>query len=330
MIASVLHRAAGLTIAADRALPGFVPLADSPSGGSVHGPANDKDVRMHLETRPHWHGVPVVLVHRASNLDTSGQPVVTVSRSAEGFHFSYADGTRVWIDGRGTDVWCTWPSTASLEDTCTYLCGPILGLVLRLRGSLAFHASAVQFGAAAIGFVGPHGAGKSTLAAALAARGCAIVTDDVLHVRREGSAWLAEPFASMLKLWPDGAELALQRSDLPRIAAGWDKRALVPDDRIPAVDDALPLAALFCFAEPDARPGIEPIPAASALVRLAADTSAAHLLDREMRAAEFQALAALVRDIPCWSLTPPDSPRDHPRFVDQILVWGRDCGHAAG
>ena len=282
---------------------------------------------MHLETRPPWHDVPAVLVHSASNLDPSGFPIVTVSRSAEGFHVSYSDGTRVWIDVRGTDVWCTWPSSASLDDTCTYLSGPILGLVLRLRGSLAFHASAVQFGDAAAGFVGRHGAGKSTLAAALAARGGAIVTDDVLHVRRDRDGWIAEPFPSMLKLWPDGAELALHRSDLPRIVEGWDKRALVPDGRIRAVSDALPLGALFCFGEPAARAAVTPISAASALLRLAANTSAAHLLDREMRAAEFHALAALVRDIPCLDLTPPGTPRDYPGFVDQVIAWDRGVRH---
>ena len=318
MIASVLHRAAGLTIAADRPLPGFVVLPNP----SSHVPSPQADVRFHLAQRPSWRAAAAVL-HRADSDHTSGDPVVIVSRSADGFHFAYADGTHVWIDATGTNVWCTWPPSASLDDTCTYLYGPVLGLVLRVRGLLTFHASAVQFGSGVIGFAGPHGAGKSTLAAALGTRGCAVVTDDILRVRVEGSQWLAEPFASMLKLWPAGAELALRRSDLPRIADGWNKRALALGSGIPAVEGALPLAALACLSEPAERAAIAPLSPATALVRLAGNTSAAHLLDRDMRAAEFRALSALVRDVPCVAIAPPAHPRDHARFVDDVVAWGQ-------
>jgi hypothetical protein len=320
--ASVLHRAAGLIVAADRPLPGFLPQP-APSRCA-------EDLRIHLQTRPPWHALHAVPIRSADTIAGAGEPNVGVSRSADGFHFAYTDGTRAWIDASGTNVWCTWPASASLDDTCTYLYGPILGLVLRLRGSLAFHASAVQIDGGTIGFAGPHGAGKSTLAAALGAAGCAVVTDDVLHVRREGSAWLAEPFTSMLKLWPEGAQLAL-RGDarLPRIAAGWNKRALALGDRIPAADIALPLIALACLAEPASRFAIEPISPAAALLRLAANSSASHLLDRDMRATEFRALSALVRDVPCAIVTPSEDPLDYSRFVDRVLAWGHQHGRSA-
>jgi hypothetical protein len=308
----VRHHAAGLIVAADRPLPGF-----------VLQPAHDEraDVWIHLDARPAWADTDATL--HSGRAPAGGDPVVVVSRSAEGFHFAYADGTRAWIDGVGTNVWCTWPAAASLEDTCTYLYGPVLGLVLRLRGALAFHASAVQIGSTAIGFVGPHGAGKSTLAAALGAAGCPVVTDDVLHVRQK-DGWMAEPFASMLKLWPEGAGLALGASaDLPRIAEGWDKRALPLGGFIPAVTRPLPLSGLGIFADAAARPAITPLPAPSALLQLAANSSASHLLDRERRAAEFTMLSALVRDVPCATLTPPGDPRDYPAFVQRVLEWSR-------
>ena len=304
-------------------MPGFVPQPAS---------AERADLYIHLESRPGWWSAGATPVHAADNTNDAGQSIVVISRSSDGFHFDYADGTRAWIDDAGTNVWCTWPPAASLEDTCTYLYGPILGLVLRLRGALAFHASAVQIGGVAVGFVGPHGAGKSTLAAALGAAGCPVITDDVLHIRQEQPSgsdpddrrWSVEPFASMLKLWPEGARLALgDRADLPRIAAGWNKRALALGDGIPAASRTLPLAALACFQDPAAQPGIESIPAAAALLRLAANSSASHLLDRDRRAAEFRMLSDLVRDVPCVTLTPPEDPRDYPSFVTQVLEWGR-------
>ena len=316
MIASVLHRAAGLIVAADRPLPGFEPLpADSHP---------TEDVRIHLGTRPPWHAADASPLHTSDATDPAGRPVVTVSRSTGGFHFTYADGTRVWIDTRGTNVWSTWPPAASLDDTCSYLYGPILGLVLRLRGALAFHASAVQIGTGAIGFVGPRGAGKSTLAAALAAAGCPVVTDDVLHVRPQENRWIVEPFPAMLKLWPDGARLALGDStDLPAIAEGWDKRALVPGGRVAGATGPLPLLALACLGSSGDAPSIAPLPAAAALIQLAGNSSACHLLDRDSRAVEFRALSMLVQRVPCATLTPPEDPRQYPSFVRRVLEWGR-------
>lgn len=314
MIGPVLHRAAGLIVSADRALPGF----DAAEG------SRDEDVRFHLQCRPSWHAAPAARVHEAATLDSSGNPIVTVLRSAEGFHFTYADGTDAWIADDGNDVWCTWADSASLADTCTYLSGPILGLVLRLRGALALHASAVQIGAGAIGFVGPHEAGKSTLAAALGAAGCAVVTDDVLHVRAEGTQWFVEPFAAMLKLWPDGARLAIgHHADLPLIADGWDKRALVPGGRVAAARGPLPLTALACLSPRVGVPSIEPMSAPRALLQLAANSSATHLLDSAARAAEFRILSRLVASVPCVVLAPPEQRSAYPEFVDNVLRWAR-------
>jgi hypothetical protein len=316
LIASVLHRAAGLIVAADRPLPGFVRLPPESNC--------PEDVRIHLETRPSWHSAAATPIHTADATDPTGRPVVAVSRSRSGFHFAYADGTRAWVESGGATVWCTWPASASLDDTCTYLYGPILGLLLRLRGALAFHASSVQIGDGAVGFVGPHGAGKSTLAAALAAAGCPIVTDDVLHVRLSGSRWMVEPFASMLKLWPDGARLALgECADLPRIAAGWDKRALMPGGPLTAATAPLPLLALASFAPMAAVPGIEPLSPATAFIRLAANSSATHLLDADLRGVEFRALSALVRSVACATVSPPQDARQYPAFVEGVLNWGR-------
>ena len=314
MSAPVQHRAAGLIILADRGLPGFIAVVEP----------QQPDVFIHLGLRPPWHDAPSAPVYAADHLDAHGIPIVRVSRSLEGFHFQYADQTRIWIQASGQDVWCTWPESASLEDTCTYLSGPILSLLLRIRGALALHASAVQIGSGAIGFVGAHNAGKSTLAAALGAAGCRVVTDDVLHVRAEGTRWMAEPFASMLRLWPHGAHLALGAgAELPEIAAGWDKRALHLGGAIPAASAPLPLIGLAWLAPRGSEAAIEPLSAGTALVHLAANSSAGHLLDSATRAVEFSALSNLVRCVPCAAITAPSHPAAFPGFVTHVLEWGR-------
>lgn len=307
-----LHSAAGLIVSAERPLPGFVGVAS----------AGLADLHIHLQRRPSWHSSRCAPHYTAETLAIDGEPIVTVSRSAQGFHFDYSDGTRVWIGDDGSEVWCTWPDRASLADTCTYLSGPILGLVLRLRGALALHASAVQIGNGAVGFVGPHGAGKSTLAAALAAAGYPLITDDVLHVHPEGARWIAEPFTAMLKLWPDGARLALgDATDLPVIVDGWDKRALVPGEHVAAVAVARPLTALACLTPREMESHVDPLSPATALIRLTPHTSASHLLDAAARPAEFVALSSLVRSIPCVALTPPADAAGFPAFVARVVTW---------
>lgn len=68
-----------------------------------------------------------------------------------------------------------------------FLLGPVLAITLYQRGYLVMHASAVAMRDArgewgALGFLGHSGAGKSTMAAALHARGHRVVSDDIVVV----------------------------------------------------------------------------------------------------------------------------------------------------
>ncbi|WP_251965681.1 hypothetical protein [Salinibacter ruber] len=60
--------------------------------------------------------------------------------------------------------------------------GLAMGLILDQRGTVTFHASAVDLGGKSVAFAGPKGAGKSTAAAAFHAAGYPIITDDLLPV----------------------------------------------------------------------------------------------------------------------------------------------------
>jgi hypothetical protein len=60
--------------------------------------------------------------------------------------------------------------------------GLAMGLILDQRGTVTFHASAVDLGKKSIAFAGPKGAGKSTAAAAFHDAGYPIITDDLLPV----------------------------------------------------------------------------------------------------------------------------------------------------
>ena len=79
-----------------------------------------------------------------------------------------------------------------------FLVGRILPWAAVLRGHEAFHASAVAVRGRAAAFVGATGAGKTSLAVQLVARGADFVTDDVLSLSREGDEIRAHAGAAIL------------------------------------------------------------------------------------------------------------------------------------
>jgi len=316
---AILHRAAGLIIAADAPIPG---LPAAPVGLSP-------EIHIHLDSPAPWRDLPVDEFHRSDYVDAGDRPVVTVGRSPCGFLFSYADGTSVWIDTDGTDIWCTRSPDSTIEDLATYLTGPIFGFVLRRRGHVSLHASAVQVGNGAMILVGPHGAGKSTIAAALAARGCALVTDDVLHVRKTAAGWVAEPFASGLKLWPDASALVLGPAvSLPRLTPTWDKRSLGLKQFgvIAAPGPVMVQSVLFLeWSDSDrVEPSLETIGAAETVVRLATHGSAAHLLDDRQRAQEFHTYAGLATSVRVKRAVLSRRRDAFPTCIDRIHRWASE------
>ena len=321
----MVHAAAGLTIAADRRIPGL----------AVSAPDRPPDVIFHLDTPAPWARLVFQHHYAAELTDDLGRPTVTVGRARSGFHFQYADDTHVWIDDAASEVWCTWPREATLEDTATYLTGPVLGFLLRRRGMFALHASAVRVGHAALVLVGPHGSGKSTTATAFGLRGCAVIADDIVRVARTARGWMAEPFGGLLRLWPDAVRLVLGgAAQLPRITPTWDKRALeIGTCSISGAGEPVPIGAVAFLDEredsPDA-PRLEAVGGAEAVVRLATHSSASHLLDDNERAREFAILARLTAHLACTRAVAARSERSFPAFIDLLHDWANErCSNAA-
>src|SRR5260370_12112281 len=112
---------------------------------------------------------------------TSGEPILRVWDVAGGafLRVDYTGGPQFWLDRKREVLWADWPETSSLEDTCSYLLGPVLGYLLRLRGVTCLHASAVAFDNSCVAFVGTAGGGKSSTPAAFSPHGHRVVSDDV-------------------------------------------------------------------------------------------------------------------------------------------------------
>lgn len=108
-----------------------------------------------------------------------------------------------------------------------FLLGPALAVLLHQRGLLVLHASSVSIDGRAIAFAAEKGEGKSTLAAALHARGHPLVADDVLAIDLNCKDTVRVfPGFPQLKLAPDSAsQLSATPHELPLIHPELDKRA---------------------------------------------------------------------------------------------------------
>ncbi|MGA2262696.1 MAG: hypothetical protein ABSH28_14835, partial [Acidobacteriota bacterium] len=89
---------------------------------------------------------------------------------------------------------------AKLEFAPTVLVGYVLGYVLYLRGVLCLHGSVLERGGRAIAVLGEHGAGKSTIAAALVQRGALLLSDDLVVIPRTERGVFVEPGCAGMRL----------------------------------------------------------------------------------------------------------------------------------
>ena len=269
------------------------------------------------------------LWYTSSYKDGKGEHVLKVCRLNKGSYFklSYSDGMEFFVDSQGTAVWATWPDRLAIEDAAVYLLGPVMGFVLRLRGTVCLHASAISIGDQAVALVGPAGAGKSTTAAAFARRGHAVLSDDVVALVEFHDGFLIQPAYPQLRLWPSSVEVLYGMSNaLPRLVPAddsWDKCYLVLDGSGHEFrKQPMPLAAIYVLSDratSDAAPFIEPMSAYAGLIGLVGNSYSNHLLDKDMRAHEFALLNRVVKSVPLRCVFPHTDPARLSRLCEAIL-----------
>ncbi len=299
------HTVFGLTLRSNLRIPGLAQLENSLDSAAV-------DI--------HWGQTPSAgsivsagseeLVYTSSYNDESGNPGLRIWKSTDDvfLHLLYYDGTEFWVERKGRAVWAVWPETSSLEDASSYLLGPVLGLLLRMRGVTCLHASAVALGNRSIALVGTEGAGKSTTAAAFAREGHGVISDDVAALEECSVGFRVLPAYPHVSLWPDSVKMLYGSSEaLPRFSAGWEKRRLSLNGNGANFEkNVLPLSAIYLLGDrrPDPAPYVEVMRSQAALLSLVADSYANKILDREMRAREFDTLSRLAGTVPVRRVFP--------------------------
>jgi hypothetical protein len=304
----------GLLLRSNLPIPELVP---------AQGPSSDPAVNLHMHESPSGDlSGPKILTYTSEYLDPTGQPALRIWKSADGrfLHLVYFDGTQFWMDYKGTDLWAQWPDNLTIEDTATYL----LGLLLRLRGVTCLHASAISVGERAIAFVGSEGAGKSTTAAMFAQKGCPVISDDVVALTERQGAYYVFPAYPYLSLWADSVTVVYgPDKKLPSFSANWDKRLLsLSANNLKFEGKQLRLGALFMLGERDSLPNsprVESLTPKEGLLSLVANSYATNLLDKDMRAVEFEFLGRMLQSVPVQRLIAHKDPSKIDRLRDVVL-----------
>lgn len=126
----------------------------------------------------------------------SATPNCVLVRLADSTRVSIARGTEINVDLRGNPV----------DHARLFSLNIGLGLLLRQRGHLILHATAIEIEGRGIAIAGPSGSGKSVIAARAAQRGFPILTDETCVLGQgdqTGSIVLGPP---VIQLWRDAIE----------------------------------------------------------------------------------------------------------------------------
>lgn len=240
-------------------------------------------------------GLPPVVELQPGGADGSGA-VITISSTPEvtppperlldedGGVRRLADGRLLSLDRHRSQAVFHGPPLSPDLLAHPYL-GPVATAFSRWRGRESFHAGAFVLGGRAWAVTGPRTAGKSTLLAALAARGTTVLTDDILVT--DGELAFDGPRCVDLRERPpfDGLDLvAARRGERLRL-------------RLPGTPGPVPLGGWFFLSWSDELEA-EPVPAGTALGALAARRAGRQL-------PSDPAVVLSLSTLPVWRLRRP-------------------------
>jgi hypothetical protein len=298
----VTHSVYGLRLLSNTPLPGL--QITSTLNSEI-----DVEVLLKEESRP----LPLFsqsseVFYSSPHKNHEGDPILRVGELDKAhLIFFYSDGLRFAVARNGKGVVGDWPDDYSLEDAATYLLGPILGFVLRLRGTVPLHASCIAVDGRAIGLLGAPGAGKSTTAAAFARLGYPIVSEDVVPLSERDNSFWVKPGYPRINLWPSSVHAMFgDENALPVVTPAWGKRFLALDQNgLQFQSQALPLGGIYYLGDRDSDtrdPVIEPLDGTVAMMTLVGNTYVNYVLDDAMRSHEFDVLGRLVSNVPVLSV----------------------------
>lgn len=186
-------------------------------------------------------------------------------------------GNRCWMDipsvarfliRDGVEVQIAPCAEVEASTLRNYLLGTVVGVLCHQRGLYPLHAACLSLGGQACAFSGNSGIGKSTLAAALAARGHVLLSDDLCVLDLSGPVPMVQPAFPRVKLWPRSMQAL--KIDPEGLHHDGDKHHFRFSDVAHFTPDPVPLHAVyFLRAAQETEPeGITELTTPEALHRL--------------------------------------------------------------
>ena len=200
--------------------------------------------------------------------------------------------------------------------------GRVMALALHAAGLVCLHGSAVGVKGGAIGFLGSKHAGKSTLAQALVEGGATLISDDMLAIDIQSTAFV-RPGLPQVRLWSDSAA-RLGGPGVSRSIGAGGKHVLEPEDASLEFR-AQPCAALYLLAPvrggADAAARRTPVEPVAATAFLIGQNKLGRLLASAETARLFALYGKLARDVPVYRLEVSRGYDQLPEVVRQLKAW---------
>ncbi len=188
-------------------------------------------------------------------------------RSARDLYLVFPDLARFLVSPENRCIHAT-PESGVPETTLGHLLlNQVIPLALANEGHLMLHASVVAAPDVTVAFLGETGAGKTTMATALALRGWPLVTEDVVRLEFAPDGVLCHPCPSPPRLWPDSlANLFPHRQPDAEAVAHYTAKLRITIDPAGAItftNDPVKLDVIALLAAQDggdkATPGMTPV-----------------------------------------------------------------------
>jgi hypothetical protein len=179
----------------------------------------------------------------------------------------------------------------------------------------------------AVGFLGTHGQGKSTMAAAFLRRGATLLTDDALPLRIAGEGVTGGPAVPIMKIWEDSLQQTLQHAgELPAVMPGLNKKLfrLGEDERFSYEPAPLRMLFLLCRYDADAS-GRDDVTLGDlnrreSLVTMCEHTSGRVLMSPAEQAGLFPFYSRVLERVPVKLLVYPHGYEHQDRTFEAVLA----------
>jgi hypothetical protein len=243
-----------------------------------------------------------------------------IRASKDDVHLYWPGHGSVLVSG-GREITLDPDPSADASSMRLIILGPAIGVLLHQRGYLVLHASVVNVDGGAVAFLGDAGWGKSTIAAALYARGHTLVADDIAAVRFENSEAHVYPGFPQLKLWPQTiTALGEDPDSLPRVEQQFEKRARTASHNFSQA--TLPLKRIYVLDQGD-RLHLAPLGPGESIMELVRHTYVIRLLKGTgTLESHLRQCAELAGRVPVLRLSRPVATTEISDVADMVE---RDC-----